>query len=70
MLRNKEVENAMPALLGGAASAQKRSAEAYAALAPAKSRFEALEAEQRLEFRDALNRFVRTYSFVSQMRRL
>ena len=36
-------------------------------LAPAKARFEGLEDEQQLEFRDALNRFVRTYSFVSQI---
>jgi type I restriction enzyme R subunit len=67
VLREEEVRRAMPALLGAAASAEKRSAEAYAALAPAKSRFEAMEDEQRLECRDALNRFVRTYSFVSQI---
>jgi type I restriction enzyme R subunit len=67
VLRQEEVERAMPALLGAAASAEKRSAEAYAALAPSKGRFEAMEDEQRLEFRDALNRFVRTYSFVSQI---
>jgi type I restriction enzyme R subunit len=67
VLRPEEVEKAMPALLGAAASAEKRSAKAYAALAPAKGRFEAMEDEQRHEFRDALNRFVRTYSFVSQI---
>ena len=50
-----------------AASDEKRSAETYAALGPAKARFEALGDEERLEFRDALTRFVRTYSFVSQI---
>ena len=45
----------------------KRSAETYAALGPGKARFEEMDDEQRLEFRDALTRFVRTYSFVSQI---
>ena len=57
----------MPALLGAGASDEKRSAETYAALGPAKGRFEELGDEERLEFRDALTRFVRTYSFVSQI---
>ena len=48
-------------------SEEKRSAATYAALGPGKARFEALDDEQRLEFRDALTRFVRTYSFVSQI---
>jgi type I restriction enzyme, R subunit len=67
VLREEEIEAALPALLGAAESDEKRSAETYAALGPAKSRFEALGDEERLEFRDALNRFVRTYSFVSQI---
>jgi type I restriction enzyme R subunit len=67
VLRAEEVEAAMPALLGAGASDEKRSAESYAAIGPAKERFEALRDEQRLEFRDALTRFVRTYSFVSQI---
>jgi type I restriction enzyme R subunit len=67
VLRTEEIEAAMDALLGADASDQKRSAEAYAALGPAKGRFEEMGDEQRLEFRDALNRFVRTYSFVSQI---
>ena len=46
---------------------EKRSAETYAALGPAKARFEQMGDEERLEFRDALTRFVRTYSFVSQI---
>jgi type I restriction enzyme R subunit len=67
VLRPEEIEAAMPALLGAGASDEKRSAEAYAAIGPAKDRFEALGYEERLEFRDALTRFVRTYSFVSQI---
>jgi type I restriction enzyme R subunit len=67
VLRTEETEAAMPALLGAGGSDEKRSAEAYAALAPAKQRYEDLHDEERLEFRDALNRFVRTYSFVSQI---
>ena len=56
-----------PRCSGPAASEEKRSAETYAALGPAKARFEQLGDEERLEFRDALTRFVRTYSFVSQI---
>jgi len=68
VLRAEEIETALPALLDVASSAEKkRSSEAYAALAPGKERFEKLGDEERLEFRDALNRFVRTYSFVSQI---
>ncbi|HEY7831000.1 MAG TPA: type I restriction endonuclease [Solirubrobacteraceae bacterium] len=67
LLRPEEIEAAMPALLGAGASDEKRSAETYAALGPAKARFEEMDDEQRLEVRDALNRFVRTYSFVSQI---
>lgn len=67
VLRPEEVEAAMPALLGTSDEEEPRSAAAYAAIGPAKERFEALEDEKRLEFRDALNRFVRTYAFVSQI---
>jgi type I restriction enzyme R subunit len=67
VLRADEIEAAMPALLGTGASDEKRSAEAYAAIGPAKARFEGPDDEQRMEFRDALTRFVRTYSFVSQI---
>ena len=67
VIRPEEVKAAMPALLGAVASEDKRSAEAYAALGPTKGRFERLGDEDRVEFRDALNRFVRTYSFVSQI---
>ncbi|MHB1859802.1 MAG: type I restriction endonuclease subunit R [Solirubrobacteraceae bacterium] len=67
VLRHEEIEAAVPALLAAGASEQKRSAEVYAALAPGKARYEELPDESRLEFRDALTRFVRTYSFVSQI---
>ncbi len=67
LLRPEEIEAAMPALLEAADSQEKRSAETYAALGPAKARFEQMDEEQRLELRDALTRFVRTYSFVSQI---
>ncbi len=67
VLRAEEIEAAMPALLAAGVSEEKRSAETYAALGPDKTRFEELDDERRLEFRDALTRFVRTYSFVSQI---
>ncbi len=67
VLRPEEVEAALGPLLDAGPSEEKRSAAAYAALAPAKCRFEALNDEGRVEFRDALTRFVRTYSFVSQI---
>jgi type I restriction enzyme R subunit len=67
VLRPEEIEPAMPALLGASASDTTRSAATYAALGPGKARFEQMDDEPRLEFRDALTRFVRTYSFVSQI---
>lgn len=67
VLRADEITAAMPALLGGGASEERRSAEAYAHLGPVKTRYEQMRDEQRLEFRDALTRFVRIYSFVSQI---
>jgi type I restriction enzyme R subunit len=67
VLRPEEIEAAMPALLGAGTSDEKRSAATYAALGPGKARFEQMEDEARAEFRDVLTRFVRTYSFVSQI---
>ena len=67
VLRPEEVEAAVPALLGFGVPDDKRSAETYALLGPAKTRFEQMRDEDRLEFRDALTRFVRTYAFVSQI---
>ena len=67
VLRPEEIEAAMPVLLGAGTSDEKRSAETYAALGPGKARFEEMGDEQRLDSRDALTRFVRIYSFVSQI---
>ena len=67
VLREDEITAAIPALLDPAGTQEQRSATAYAALGPARQRFEALADEGRLEFRDALTRFVRTYGFVSQI---
>lgn len=39
----------------------------YALLDPAVERFVALDEENRLDFKDALDKFVRTYSFLSQI---
>jgi type I restriction enzyme R subunit len=67
VLRDGEVLDAIPLLLAPTGPETERSGKAYAALAPSKERFEGLNDEERAEFRDALNRFVRTYSFVSQI---
>lgn len=67
VLREDEFAAAMPALLDPSGSQEQRSAKAYAVLGPARQRFEGLPAEERLEFRDTLTRFVRTYGFVSQI---
>ena len=68
VLRPEEIEAAMPALLGAGASDEKRSAETYAALDPAQGALRgSWTTSDRLEFRDALDKFVRTYSFVSQI---
>ena len=42
-------------------------ARIHAALAPAVDRFDALDEDEQEAFRDVLNRFVRTYSFLSQV---
>jgi type I restriction enzyme, R subunit len=67
VIRPEEVEAAMLALLDAGDGDEGRSAAAYAAIGPAKERFETLADEDRAEFRDALTRFVRVYSFVSQI---
>jgi type I restriction enzyme R subunit len=67
VIRPEEVEAAVEPLLKVGGSDEKRSAAAYAAIAPAKERFEALKEERRTDFRDVLTRFVRTYAFVSQI---
>jgi type I restriction enzyme R subunit len=67
VLRPEEITAAIPALLGAGGKPDERSAATYAALAPSQARFYALGDEDQAEFRDALTRFVRTYSFVSQI---
>ena len=64
VLRPDEIEGALPVLLAPNARGHGR---VYALLAPAVERFEALGEEEQLAFKDALNRFVRTYSFLSQV---
>jgi type I restriction enzyme R subunit len=64
-LRSDEV--AKLAALLAADERRANHARIHAALAPAVDRFHALEDEEQEAFRDALNRFVRTYSFLSQV---
>ena len=66
VLRDDEIQAVLPALLKVTLT-PKAHGEVYALLAPAKERFLALSEEDRLGFRDALNRFVRVYSFLSQV---
>jgi len=65
VLRIEEIEATVELLVtfGGA----KDHGQVYAALDSAVERFKALEEEDRLRFKDALDRFVRTYSFLSQI---
>lgn len=65
VLRIEEVEPAVAALL--TTSDYKRSGLVYSLLDPAVERFRALDEEDRLGFKDALDKFVRTYSFLSQV---
>jgi type I restriction enzyme R subunit len=64
VLRPDEVEAAVALLLAGDT---KSHGKVYAALDPAIERFVALGEEDRLGFKDALDKFVRTYSFLSQV---
>ena len=64
VLRPDEVEAAVALLLAGDTKSHGR---VYAALDPAVERFAALIEEDRLGFKDALDKFVRTYSFLSQV---
>jgi type I restriction enzyme R subunit len=65
VLRPEEIEAAVALLL--TISGPKEHGQVYAALDPALERFNALVEEDRLDFKDALDKFVRTYSFVSQI---
>ncbi|MDA8062843.1 MAG: type I restriction endonuclease subunit R, partial [Actinomycetota bacterium] len=64
VLRPEEIEATVALLLAGDAKAHGR---VYAALDSAVERFGALGEEDRLGFKDALDKFVRTYSFLSQV---
>ena len=66
VLREDEMQVVLPALLKISLTPQAH-AEVYALLAPARERFMALSEDDRLLFRDALNRFVRVYSFLAQV---
>ena len=66
ILRPSEIEAVAPALMAKSLD-PKAHGEVYSVLGPARSRFEALDDDNRLAFRDALNKFVRTYSFLSQI---
>lgn len=59
-----EVERTVALLLATGKAAHDR---VHAALAPAIDRFHALDEDEQGRFRDALNRFIRTYSFLSQV---
>ena len=64
VLRPGEIEETVALLLADDAINHGR---VYAALDPAVERFGALGEEDRLAFKDALDKFVRTYSFLSQV---
>jgi type I restriction enzyme, R subunit len=62
VLRPEEVETAISLLVTSGDHGK-----VHGALAPAIDRFRALDDDDQQAFRDALNRFVRTYSFLSQV---
>jgi len=64
VLRPDEIEGAVTLLL--TITNPKDHGRVYALLDPAVERFTALEEEDRIDFKDALDKFVRTYSFLSQ----
>lgn len=65
VLRPDEIEATVALLLR--ITGPKDHGRVYALLDPAVERFRVLEEEGRLGFKDALNKFVRTYSFLSQI---
>jgi len=65
VLRPEEIEATVAVLLAG--SGPKSHGQVYATLDPAVERFWALAEEDRLGFKDALDKFVRTYSVLSQV---
>jgi type I restriction enzyme R subunit len=65
VLRVEEIEATVAVLLADAGSIDH--GRVYALLDPACERFRSLEEQDRLGFKDALDKFVRTYSFLSQV---
>jgi len=65
VLRPEEVEATVALLV--TITDPKDHGRVYALLDPAVERFKALDEEERLGFKDALDKFVRTYSFLSQI---
>ena len=65
VLRPEEVEETVAVLL--TITDHKDHGPVYALLDPACERFKQLEEQDRLGFKDALDKFVRTYSFLSQV---
>ena len=65
VLRIEEVEATVALLV--TMSEAKDHGQLYALLDPAVERFKALPEEDRMGFKDALDKFVRTYSFLSQI---
>lgn len=65
VLRPNEIEATISLLL--TLTGPKDHGRVYALLDPAVERFRVLSEEERLEFKDALDKFVRTYSFLSQI---
>ena len=65
VLRPDEIEATVALLL--VSTDTKAHGRVYAALDPAVERFWELDEEDRLGFKDALDKFVRTYSFLSQV---
>jgi type I restriction enzyme R subunit len=65
MLRIDEIEATVTLLV--TMSESKDHGQLYALLDPAVERFKALPEEDRIGFKDALDKFVRTYSFLSQI---
>jgi type I restriction enzyme R subunit len=65
VLRPEEIEATVALIL--TIAGPKDHGRVYALLDPALERFRALEEDDRLGFKDALDKFVRTYSFLSQI---
>jgi type I restriction enzyme, R subunit len=65
MLRIDEIERAVALLL--TISDPRQHGEVYAILDAAVERFRVLDEDDRVGFKDALNKFVRTYAFLSQI---